>query len=78
MAGQVGVTVSGQSITQAGQALTQAVTARTAAARGTGDQASGDRPGRLSHAGRDRDAGRAVRWAEPESAPLQDCKVGRA
>ena len=72
--------MSGQSITQAGQALTQAVTARTAAARGTGDQAaaSGDRPGRLSHAGRDRDAGRAVRWAEPESAPLQDCKVGRA
>ncbi len=46
--------------TQAGQALIQAVT------RGTGDQASGDQ----RHAGRDRDAGRAVRWAEPESALL--------
>jgi hypothetical protein len=74
VAGQVGVTVSGPSITQAGQALTQAVTARAAAARGTGDQASESGDRRPSHAGRDRDAGRAVRWAEPdtlpESAPL--------
>ena len=48
--------MSGPSSTQAGQALTQAVTTRAAAVRDTGDQASGD----WRHAGRDRDAGRAV------------------